>query len=56
MVKVSRQAFLEQMQKLSTSDDIFVTDSDSEDGDWVEMNSNFFKGGKGTIAERAKKN
>lgn len=31
------------MQKLSTSDDIFVTDSDSIEGDRVEMNDIFPK-------------
>lgn len=37
LVEVSRQAYLEDLRKLATSDDLFATDSESEDGDWLEI-------------------
>ena len=37
LVEVSRQAYLEDLRKLATSDDLFATDSESEDGDWLAI-------------------
>ena len=38
LAEVSRQAYLEIQRKQSLSDEVFETDSESEDDDWLEIN------------------